>query len=353
MEVTFRTVSGSVYKIPVELQMNIGECKNIIREKAGIPEGETIKMILKAKVLEDSTTIESMNLQPRDFIIVHVQTAKKAAPAPAPVPPTPVAPVAPAPVAPVPVAPAPVIPPRPAPVIPEPGRRTGPVSEPLPEIPQTAPRGDQAVDENSPEFLAAIDQLVEIGYPKTDCVAALKAAMGDPNMAAHFLETGELPSDEDQRAFRQNQDSIRQMRTILESQPDKLIDIIQLIESNSPESGIIFRAHPELLLEHLRLDPSKFDLASIKSTAPPGVPSLEEIRMGGQPRNAPQTRPQNPRSPPPADPMSGIMSQFSEAEKESITRLVELGFDKGTVIQVFLACDKNENIAANCLLGMN
>jgi hypothetical protein len=45
-------------------------------------------------------------------------------------------------------------------------------------------------------------------------------------------------------------------------------------------------------------------------------------------------------------------STFTADEKAQITRLQELGFDRDLVIRVFVMCDKDENLAANCLLAM-
>ena len=47
-----------------------------------------------------------------------------------------------------------------------------------------------------------------------------------------------------------------------------------------------------------------------------------------------------------------LMSQFTAAERESIHALEKLGLDTMIIIQVFVACDKNEELARECLQGM-
>ena len=74
--------------------------------------------------------------------------------------------------------------------------------------------------------------------------------------------------------------------------------------------------------------------------------------------------PSNPISHPPPPPsrpqqdtgngqLSQLLSQLTPDEQSTVQNLCEsLGFDMETVVQVFLACDKNESMTQDCLSGM-
>jgi UV excision repair protein RAD23 len=343
-----RTVKGQTFKIEVEEGATVLECKNKFREMFD-PDAKEIKFFFKAKILDDNAVISTLGIKEKDNIIVHIKKAP-AQPAPQPSQQAP----------PQPVEPKPAETPKPAPS----ERPSAPQATPLPDISSFNQEPEINLDElvKSPEFQGSLQTLQELGFPASDCEAALKAALGDPNLAVSFLESGKIPT-EDQ--IRQAQDIHRQSQLVrqdLQAHPEKLIQIITSIESQSPEQGAILRANPEIILAQLGLDPASFNLDEIKATAPPGTPTLEELMQSGRsgemgPGLAPRPGAAPGAGPAPAperqpNPVSGILSNYNDEERESIKRLQELGFELSLVVQVFEACDRNENMTANCLLGM-
>ena len=355
---TLRTVAGKVYKLDFPEDATIAQCKEIFRNETQT-DAKELKFIHKASILDDNAPLSKYDIKEKDTIIVHIVKKQQAKPAPKPAP-------QPAPAA-VPAQPAPAV--TPAPAQPEP---TGPTAQPLPEIGRSGIAQPQEINLDelvaSETFQETLTTLQELGFPKSDCEAALKAALGDPNIAVSFLESGHIPSEAEIRqsiAARRQFDSLK---AELQANPEKLSGIIASIENSSPQQGAILHAHPELLLEQLGLDPAAFpNLDEIKATAPPGVPSLEELRaFMGQAGARPSQQqpsfeddygdmPMGAGGPPgeamPTNPIEERLASYTEEQRQSVKNLQELGFDIEIVIQVYEACDKNENLAANILLG--
>lgn len=401
--ITFRTLQKKVYKIELEPSATIADAKAAIVKEMGTGDPATIRLILNAKLPDNSQTIESLNLTEKSFFVVQIP---KAPAAPAPVAPAPTADQTPAPTKPT---SAPVI--KPLDASSTEGRADAvkksslPSIEPLPSAPaapatQTIPMnpagglqppaGGEAGQipemriEDSPEFQAALTQLIELGYPRTDCIAALKAAYGNPDRAAEFLINGHIPEDVEQDMGQgyPSQDQIRQtiqsLVIVLQSKPEALENVIQLLERGNPG----FRQQPEILLQSFGLDPSHFDCDAVRNhTAQPipeqefatlqaqamvsmGVP-LPGLGIPGTGGAAPAAslganggaQPAQP-APQPAQggpsPEDTLLAPFSPEEKESIRRLQQLGnFPLVEVVQCYVACDKSEEMTANLLFSMH
>jgi hypothetical protein len=266
-KVKFKTLNGVSHELELDPKLPICEVKPIIRETLQLP-SPFLRLILGQRELEDSCRIESLELSDSDFITV-LSTSKPlhrmikrapAEPAQDPIPkpglfdeilnerPEPEDPVAP----------------------------TEPSSLPLPHFtPQNPSVPTFSITASMEE---KVNQLMELGFSRPDCVNALMVLGGNMQLAIDSImntEVWEGPGDPD---FASDAD-----------------------DNESNEEGTV-------------LDPQE-----------------------GSEEDSEE-----------ADPFAN----FAKEDLESIERLEQLGYDRETVIQVFVACDKDENVAANCLLAM-
>jgi hypothetical protein len=163
----------------------------------------------------------------------------------------------------------------------------------------------------------AVGDLLDLGFPREQCVAALSAAAGDANRAATYLLAGRVPAPSPQAKAHED------LRLLLSEHPEALENVVRSFEIAAPkDDGPRFRRHPEQLVAMFGLDPARFDIDAVRSrTARPAV--------------------------------SGEWVQLSEADRAAIQRLQEIsGRAADTVAQVYLACDKSEQHAAQILIEM-
>jgi len=342
VQIKVRTVKSATYTIEADPESTIADVKKLVLEQANSPDA-TIKLIFKGKILADSTVVSSLSFTPTSFLVADIKN-KPATPPPAPAEPTP----APAPAEPTPAA----VPPPPPPF--EPAPSSGPSIEPLPEFTPEQPQQRPTMEQisSTPEFAAGVQELMGMGFGRSDATHALRIAMGDTNYAAELLLSGQpLPSEEEIERSMQQQQNIR---SILQADPRNLGRFIAMVEMQNPQQGAQIRQHPEVLLQHLGIDPSGFDLEGIRNGAGRGeqivLPQAMQSHMESEEfQEAPASQPV-PQGGPGGN-ISRMMAQFSPEEQESIRRLQDLGFDLPTVIQAYIACDKDENLAANLLVS--
>jgi hypothetical protein len=325
--VRFLLLSGKVIEMDVAPDATLQDIKDQLL--ARIPnEPTTCRFIVKHRILAHDTKISSLNLGEKDYIIVHAKAGAAAQPPPA----------------------AAQAPPAPAPE---------PSAAPPPQ-PAAAPPQLSAA-----EFEQHLQQL---------CEAALRAAQGDRQLAFEFLQSGHIPTEEEQQRIARQSQRIQQLRAALQQTPPFLEDVVRALEARQPE----LRTHPELLLQDLGLDPAGFDLEAIRNRTaqpvaylPPGGYGAQAGGYGARPAGyagqpagygRPQARaPVQPQgqAPEAGQPAQGqgpsggpqaVLARFPTKEKEAILRLRELGgWPLQAVIEAFLACDKDEHAAATLL----
>lgn len=122
--------------------------------------------------------------------------------------------------------------------------------------------------------------------------------------------------------FLRNHPQFQALRSVVQANPGILQPMLQELGKQNPQ-----------LLQSINQNQQEF-LAMLNEPAAPGEPSMEELaaQMGG------------------AGAMGAPMQiELTAEEMESISRLEQLGFDRNACLQAFMACDKNEQLAANFL----
>jgi len=366
MQLTLKTLKQEQLTVDVEPSDKISQVKEKIKDKYS-HDVEAQRLIFAGKILDDSQTVESYNITEKEFLVLMV---RKIAKKPTPKPETP--------------AEQPSQPPaQPTPAVSEPV----PSNTPAPE--SSAPEQPQATSTEAPvsndgntmvtgsEYEAMIERIAEMGFERSQIVAALQASFNNPNRAIEYLMTG-LPADVSpapaqpaqptpatpanptpnaapanpspnasapnpnasgnlfqQAAAMQQQQSgepnpvfeqLRQLpnfdsiRQLVQQQPQLLSHVLQNLSQANPQ---LYQLIVQNQQEFIRL---------LNEPIPEGTPSL--VDNSGQ-----------------AQQRGGQMEfRVTPEEKEAVERLEGLGFPRHKVIEAFFSCDKDENLAANYLL---
>jgi UV excision repair protein RAD23 len=309
-----------VYKAEFDLSQTVASVKATLASTYNY-ELAKMRLIFKAHVLPDSRTLQEAGIDGNGFIVLHAASASsptrpKVAPnlenSPMTIAPSEAPHIEPAP--------------QPAP--------TGPSVEPFPSLPRYGGPIPPGFDEK-------IDNLEALGFSRGDCEVALRASHGNVDRAADFLLSGHVPDipqmistseipvadsdsedasvdddDDDDEAARIRR--FARFRDALIRNPASLRSFLDQSAEDNPSIAVLIRDDPAAFLASVGLNPNDFNLQGLGRTT-----QYEEL-----------------------------MSGFSDTEKESIHGLEQLGVDTMTIIQVFVACDKDEALTRECLISM-
>lgn len=404
--IKFRTMDKKLYEIEMAPETLIGEAKQIFQQQVGGCEVKSIRMIYKKKILNDTIAISTLDMNEKDFIVVclpksttnQISQANQVVSKPATNAPAPNQ------------ANQPILQPIPAPV--NQTNLNSLTTDPIPlyqpnqynqsQLPQPLPtatldlynqissisnlhnygqanrpfRSTNAFNQivqntqsngfpNDPEFYQKIDQLMEIGFfGRSECESALRASYGNVERAAEYLISGNIPSTPDipnqnSPTIQLSNEFIITFRKMLQKEPRVLENFVEEFEIENP----IFRQNPELLLSQFGLSTEGFDIEGIKNYSVSRVetsyfdqllasvqkevdcPNLKTCLDKIDPNYEENKRRRRIQQQEPA-----ILNQFTNEEKEAIRRIQSLGnFNLNEVVQIYLSCDKNEEITANLL----
>lgn len=354
-----------------------------------------IKLIHSGKVLKDEVTLDSAGVKPNDFLVVMVTKPKKA-----------VAPAAAAAVE-APSTPAPAASPadmETETVVAEtPAPTAAAVEAPL--APARAP-----ADEFPSEMVA---NLIGMGFPEPEVRHCLRAANGNPDVAVEFLTSG-IPEQVEQDAVQpsaggaplqnlRNHPQFDDLRRLVQSNPQMLQQVLTQIGQQQPELLQEINANQAVFLQMMNepiseTAPAAAPRAVSSPAASGGAGGLSPEMMAGMADPAQMAQMMQNMNPQQLQMMANMMGlspdqlqavgrmigqmppeqlqeymqqamqqggggagggdmpggahvlRLSEEEMAAVDRLTEMGFDRAEAAQAFLACDKNEALAANLLM---
>jgi len=408
MKLTIKTVTQKVFTVEADPSETVGQVKQKISESQGHAV-EHQKIIFSGKILADEKTVESLNFKEgKDFMVVMVakpkagaaSTASASASAPTPA----AAPVVKSETAETPAAAAPAAPSTETPASTTTAAAPGPAAAPAATESASTGGNDSATGFVTGSALeSAVNEMMSMGFEREQVMRALRAAYNNPDRAVEYLMSGipahllregppqggpqsqppstpapgatpaagqaqqpAAPAQQPRNLFQaaaqaaqtggaaatptpagrgaaagagaglgagaggdaaeleglRNHPMVGQLRQLVQQNPQLLGPFLQQLGQSNPDLLALINRNQQQFLQFLA-EGSGVDLG--------GAFGEEDDDMeGGHPG-------QN-------------VVQVSEAERESITRMESMGFPRDIVLQAFIACDRNEELAINYLL---
>ncbi|CAG8506786.1 4941_t:CDS:2 [Acaulospora colombiana] len=226
----------------------------------------------------------------------------------------------------------------------------------------TAPATTQSIPEifdnssvlvTGADYENAIQRIMEMGYERDQVVKAMRASFNNPDRAVEYLMT-EIPPETDQPTETSNPSVNRQPVTVNTS-PSGQSAIPQNLfhageHQGSTEELAFLRNQPQFQQLRRLVQENPALLQPLLQQIGQSNPQLLQLINANQStfmrllhENNNEETGGDANLPPPH------FVSVTQEEKDAIDRLVELGFDRAHAIEAFLACDRNEELAANYL----
>ncbi|KAK4515470.1 Zinc transporter [Mucor velutinosus] len=372
LQITIKTLQQKQFKLDVDTSDSILSVKEKIEQSQGHPVAQQ-KLIFSGKILVDDKKVEEYNISEKDFLVVMVSKPKattSAASTPKVATPTEAKPQeatpAPAPAAAAAAAAAPV-------AVPE---------APVPEAPAPTTESPSAQPENTDTSLvtgsqldSVIQNLMEMGFEREQCVRALRASFNNPDRAVEYLFNG-IPQhilDEMNANQQAQQEPAAAAATAGATSPSAAQATSPTTDNASGAPLNLFAAAQQQAQQQQQQQQSaggNTDFSGLRNT-----PHFQQIRqlvqsnpallqpllqqlgqsnpellrsINADPNGFLQTLLEGAEDEEGAPPGSSMI-QVTQEEKDAIDRLMALGFPRHQVIEAYFACDKNEELAANYL----
>ncbi|XP_016194778.2 ubiquitin receptor RAD23d [Arachis ipaensis] len=324
MKINVKTLKGTHFEIQVQPQDTVADVKrNIEREQgAEVYPAAQQMLIHQGKVLKDDTTLEDNKVAENSFVVIMLSkskvssgeastassaSAKQAAEPASSLPPTSL----------------------PSSTSQPPASTVGQGVSNSEQNPVTTPASDvagiygQAASNliSGSNLESTIQQILDMGggsWDRDTVIRALRAAFNNPERAVEYLYSGIPDMGANENAgdldFLRNSQQFQALRAMVQANPQILQPMLQELGRQNPHLMQLIQEHQADFLRLINEPDGEENLPSELASA------------------VPQTITVTPE------------------ENEAIQRLQDMGFDRDLVLEVFFACNKNEDLAANYLL---
>ncbi|GAV89891.1 ubiquitin domain-containing protein/UBA domain-containing protein/XPC-binding domain-containing protein [Cephalotus follicularis] len=378
MKVFVRTLKGNSFDIQVNPQDTVVDVKKIIEtiQGANVYPAAQQMLIYQGNVLRDSSTLEENKVAENSFIVIMLSKTKSSSGEGSTTSVAPTVKTSAPPTAPTPSSTA-----TQAPLAPSASPALAPATAPTPVSSVNTGSGSDVYGQAAPNLLAvnnldgAVQQILDIGegtWDRDTVIRALRAAYNNPGRAVEYLYSG-IPEQAEvppvARVPGGGQTANPPAQPPQPTQPPPVLSSgpnanpLDLFPQGLPNMGS--GATGARTLDFLR-NSHQFQALRTMVQANPQIlqPMLQELGK----QNPQLTRLIQEHQ---ADFLSlinehveggegNILGQLVEAmpqaitvtpeEREAIERLEAMGFNRAIVLEVFFACNKNEELAANYLL---
>ena len=292
MKLKLKNLRQQEFDIEIESDKKTVKDLKLEIEKAYGFDASLIKLLHSGLVLEDAKTLEDYKIKEGNVVIM-MATKKKQVEQP----------------------------PQPAP-----NPNPQPVPNPNPQ-PNPQPQEQPKPSENKPNYSEQVNSLVDMGYEKEKAEKAIQAAHGSVDLALEFLNSGNIPEST-------GNVNIPGSGSNLPPELVKNASIIKIICMNNPEkiTGLLnmFKERHPNLINLIKLHEEEFKNLLVSPITQEDINNFKEIEQELR-------RPQGPSI------------RLTKEESDAVKRLQELGFSQAEAVQAYIACDKNEEMAANFL----
>ncbi|XP_074591518.1 ubiquitin receptor RAD23d [Curcuma longa] len=378
MKIFIKTLKGTNFEIDVKPEDTVAEIKKFIETSQGqaVYPAEQQMLIHQGKILKDNTTLDENKVAENSFIVIMLSKTKTSSSGASS---TTKAPASQAPAAPVPaVSPATPVPPTSA-SLPVQINETTPAS--VPAAVTITPNEADTYGQAASNLVAGstleqtIQQIIDMGggtWDRDTVVRALRAAYNNPERAVEYLYSG-IPEQNEPAPVARPAASVPATNPPPAQAPQPVQPAVPSALPNANPLDLFPQGLPNFGsndaggdLDFLRNSPQFRALQALVQANPQILqPMLQEL--GKQNPQLARVIQEHQReflqllNEPVEGSEGGFLERMATAsvpralsvtpeEGEAIERLEAMGFDRALVLQVFFACNKNEELAANYLL---